>query len=265
MRTRTMINWATGSAVALVLLSVVGTGPAAGAPTAQPQDLPAAQQGHVGISAGGRFNDTAPHFGGAHILPTNSTTALQCTAGFAVFDANGFPASVTAGHCAPNNVNYSSGGFYGQIRGQRLDGARDMARLEPLFQTTYSPVIHTGPTAPVTRVVRGKADPADGALVCVSGALTEAKCNLRVLPGTHSLCYFTHSNGIMCTHGLRLAERLDTPIVEVGDSGGPVYTRSGSDGAIINGMIIGRSDANHVYFHPVSAVESGLNVRVMTA
>ncbi len=210
--------------------------------------------------AGDRFNDVSPHFGGAFI----SSTLTNCTAGFSVFDPNGFPGSVTAGHCGPDSTNYSSAGFYGQIRGQILNGTADMARLESVFQpVTYAPTIHTGPSAPITRTVKGKADPVDGALVCVSGAMTEAKCDLRVLPGKHSLCYFTPV-GPACTHGLTIAERLNAKVVTGGDSGGPVYTRFGATGAIINGMIIGQNGDHQVYFHTVSEVESRLGVRVMT-
>jgi len=218
--------------------------------------------GSIMPMANDRFNDTSPHFGGAFITSTLGT----CTAGFSVFDQNGFPGSVTAGHCGPDGTNYSapSTGFYGQIRGQILNGIADMARLESVFQpVTYAPIIHTGPSAPTTRTVKGKADPDADDLVCVSGAITEAKCDLRVLPGKHSLCYFTPV-GPACTHGLTIAERLNATVVTRGDSGGPVYTRSGATGAIINGMIIGQSGDHHVYFHTVSEIESRLGVRVMT-
>ena len=153
-------------------------------------------------------------------------------------------------------------------QGQVLNGTRDMAKLEA---STYEPKIHTSPGFPAVRTVKGKTDPSEGDLVCVSGAITGAKCNLRVLPGKHSLCYVTH-NGPFCTHGLTAAERLDVPVMRRGDSGGPVYTRTGSNGAIINGMMIGFEGrlnpsgdvGNRVYFHTVSEVEAGLGVTVMT-
>jgi hypothetical protein len=211
--------------------------------------------------ASDRHHDTSPHFGGAFI----EAPGHFCTAGFSVFDPSGFPGSVTAGHCGPNGTNYTSVGFYGQIRGQFWDVTGDMARLEWAFQpVAYSPVIHTDPGAPVTRTVKGKADPKDGDLVCVSGALTGAKCDLRVLPGRHTLCSDIEFGGIICTSGLRIAERLNAKVVTKGDSGGPVYTRSGTTGAIINGMIIGQDGDHRVYFHPVTEIESRLGVTVMT-
>jgi hypothetical protein len=213
------------------------------------------------ILAGGRFNDAAPHFGGAQITPQLPGTGLLCTAGFTVVFSDGRPGSVTAGHCADNFVSYASGANpYGFTEGRLRNASQDMVRLYTLFQT-YDHFIHTDPGAPVQRNVTGKANPVLNSSVCVSGSVTGARCSLTVT----SLNGGTACGGGICTNGLFVASRPGNVVCQPGDSGAPIYTQAANNGATIRGMLIGATASLDTCLgHRVTQVESGLGVTVST-
>ncbi|SMD24912.1 chymotrypsin family serine protease [Kibdelosporangium aridum] len=216
------------------------------------------------IQAGDRFNNLPPFTGGAFITP-DSPTARQCTSGFAIRDGFGVLGSVTAGHCAGhgNIVNYHTGAglFYGQTQGSLRTTTRDMARLHGFFTVSYEPFIHTDPGAPTKRRVIGKGDPTLTTPICVSGSITGARCSITMI----SLSSGTACDEFGCTSGLMVGRRPGVTIVQGGDSGGPVYSQSGTADAIIRGMIIGEASPDTVLMHKISDVESGLGVTVATA
>lgn len=205
----------------------------------------------------GRLNDSERHYGGAGIGLANR--APNCTAGFVVRRA-GLMGSVSAAHCYLDGTTLFSGPFkYGKTAARQAFPQFDMIRIDPDGQT-YTNVIHTGPSAPVTRNQIGKADPPVGSSVCVSGMVTGAKCG-AIVTATNSL--FCDLSG--CTGGLVKAQRMGVTLAETGDSGGPVYTRSGATNAFINGMIIAGQPLGVVLFHKVSDVERQLGVTVATS
>lgn len=219
------------------------------------------------IQAGDRFNNVPPYTGGAFITPNNPAAGRTCTSGFAVRDGFGILGSVTAGHCAGNGniVNYDTGSgfFYGQTQGSQQTTTRDMARLHGLFAVGYEPVIHTDPGAPTTRKVVGKGDPTLTTSICVSGSITGAKCSITLIGLNNGTA--CDDVTFICTSGLMVGRRSGVTIVQKGDSGGPVYSQSGSTGAIIRGMIVGEAGPDTVLMHKISQVESGLGVTVATS
>jgi hypothetical protein len=204
----------------------------------------------------GRLNDSERHYGGAGIGLANKTA--NCTAGFVVRRA-GLTGSVTAGHCYLDGSTLFSGPFkYGKTAARQAFPQFDMIRIDPDGQA-YTNIIHTGPSAPVTRNQIGKADPPVGSSVCVSGMVTGAKCGAIVTSTNSQFCDLSG-----CTGNLVTAQRIGVTLAEFGDSGGPVYTRSGVADAFINGMIIAGRPLGIVMFHKVSTVETQLGVTVAT-
>jgi hypothetical protein len=99
-------------------------------------------------------------------------------------------------------------------------------------------------------------------LVCVSGAFTGARCSLRVLNWSGSLC-----DGAGCTTNLITARRDNGTVVsQHGDSGAPMYNKPDSQNATIRGMLIGSPDGGMtVLAELVSSVEGHLGVTVLTS
>ena len=91
----------------------------------------------------------------------------------------------------------------------------------------------------------------------MSGMVTRSKCSINVIRND---CVVGGAGD--ATGNLTLGRRTGVTIVQAGDSGGPVYQPSGSTGAIINGMIIGKLADDQVCFHQVSTVEAQLGVTV---
>lgn len=202
-----------------------------------------------------RLSDGQPHFGAAGI---GSNNANFCTAGFVV-ERNGTLGAVTAGHCYPSNGTAITSGTraYGVSAGLAAVPAFDMTRIDPAGQQ-FTNTIHTDPGAPISRRQIGKADPVFLDLVCVSGMVTGARCGIEVLDNFCTI--FNPGMGI--TTGLTRGVRVGVTIGQQGDSGAPVYKRSGDTGAIIIGMETGGAVDDEICFHPVSTIEAQLGVQV---
>ena len=206
----------------------------------------------------GRLSDGQPHYGGALVFAPNSDEF--CTAGFIV-RRNGALGAVTAGHCFENgDIIYSGPStgpqLYGLAAGRAPFPRFDLIRIDAIGQR-FSNVIHADPGRPTRRKQVGKRDPYVGEEVCVSGVVTGSKCGAKVDTHTERAC----SKG-QCTYNLTHASRVGVVIGQHGDSGAPVYKRSGDDGALILGMEVGGRTSSEVVFHRVSQVESTLGVRV---
>lgn len=206
----------------------------------------------------GRLDDGQPHFGGAGI---GEGGLNFCTSGF-VAVKNGFRGAVTAGHCyafggAPESNLWVTSGpkTYGITGVAAAYPLYDMIRIDPGGQT-FTNTIHTDP-GQLTRVQLGKKDPAGTDVVCVSGMVTRAKCAITIV--RHDCVVGGDGDA---TRNLTAGRRTGVTIAQQGDSGGPVYQPSGSTGAIINGMVVGRVSHDEVCFHKVSSVETQLGVTV---
>jgi hypothetical protein len=220
----------------------------------------------------GRFDDPAPHWGGANIYASTGEID-NCTSGFTAVEKEGGKrqGSVTAGHCSGKGVNMFSGSQdFGEVVNSLIDTSRDMAFITSTLAhpTSYSHFLYVDPGTPDIRHVVGQANPALHNFVCVSGSMTGARCNIEVnsIGGGFSC---DDRSGI-CTFGLDTGRRPGVAIVQRGDSGAPVYFRTADDGAIIRGLLVGGnvSETNPtgdtIGFHRISQVEDNLKVTVST-
>ncbi len=177
-----------------------------------------------------RLNDTpnGGHWGGARI-----TSALKnCTAGFSVVRrSNGQRGSVTAGHCGGVGTLWKSGSYYYGTTSVRTNYPDYDQAL--LTGSTYGPKIWTdGPgDAANTRTVKGGRDPGVGTVVCQSGSFSTSLCGITV---RSTSAKYRDTDG--CTTYVIRATRGGQIAIIGGDSGGPVYTGSGSTGATIRGI-----------------------------
>lgn len=177
-----------------------------------------------------RLNDTPKggHWGGARI----TSATKNCTAGFSVIKrSNGQRGSVTAGHCGGKGTVWRSGThYYGTttVRTNYPDYDQSL-----LTGSSYGAKIWTdGPGDSVdTRTVKGAGDPALGAAVCQSGSFSTSLCGITIKSLSAKYC---DPDG--CTTYVIRATRGNAIAIIGGDSGGPVYTRSGSTGATIRGI-----------------------------
>lgn len=220
--------------------------------------------GDLGEGRDGRFDDSSPHYGAASFGVTAPNTQ-HCTGNAPIVGIYGIRFMVTAGHCyTTTNANTWSGPYgYGRMAARDGDFPyHDLAILSPYsdFGEYFTNRIHTDPGLPVSRGVNAAADSSLNQSVCISGATSLANCTL-IVNSTNLTLSLCDSYG--CTYGWHQAY---TPLAagvpcNAGDSGGAIYSRTGTDGATIRGVYWKHIDVaaygvRNCYFHPPSVVQS---------
>ncbi len=208
----------------------------------------------------GRLDDGRLHFGGSGIRD-GSQGSNTCTAGFIFYrPTDGLRGGFTAGHCFSNNRPiYSGPKYWGHTFGKNNFPAYDMIAVAG-DANAYTNVIHTDSCCPVKRTVVGN-DPAwVGQSVCFSGMTTRAICSISVTSTNGTFC-----DSYGCTPGLIEAIRGGGVLYRTGDSGAPIYTRSGSNNALAVGMLIAAAGNNTIgYGEHLSSITSHLGVSLLT-
>lgn len=208
----------------------------------------------------GRLDDGEPHFGGSGIRKGSGSSGTNtCTSGFvARRNVDGVQGAFTAGHCFANGVSvYSGPQFYGSSWGKADYPTYDMIGLKSGTER-YDNVIHVDPCCPTARNVTGRYSPAIGEKICASGMVTRAICGLTVSGLNATFC---DADG--CTPGLLEFHKGGVTVVRGGDSGGPLYTQSGTSNAKAVGMIIAYNEGGAVGLaEHLSNIEDHLNLAV---
>ncbi len=212
----------------------------------------------------GRLDDGRPHFGGAGLREgSGSMYSNWCTSGFSVRRnaSDGQYGSITAGHCFNDGASiYSGPKYYGYSWGKWNYPHHDVLGIRSGSET-YDNVIHVDPCCPSTRTVVGRHYPRVGDYVCFSGMVTRALCSIRVQSTGGVFC---DPKG--CTGGLIEGVRNGEVFVRSGDSGGPIYVRTGSNSALAAGMIVaGAGGGTLAYGEMIHVIESHLNVTLLTS
>ncbi len=216
-----------------------------------------------GAARTGRLDDGTPHYGGAGVRvgsgPLNSNI---CTTAFTVRrNSDGQRGGISAGHCFTNGQSiWSSTRFWGNSWGRASYPAFDMIGIAAANQT-YDNTIHVDPCCPNTRNVTGRKAPAVNDSVCQSGMVTRAICGLVITNLFAQLC---DADG--CTTGLLDARRGTDTVVRGGDSGGPIYIRSGTSNAVAVGLTVGTtSGGRNLVGEKLGTIESHLGVTILTS
>ncbi len=212
--------------------------------------------------SGPRAGDLPAHWAGSQIW--NATTGAACTSGFTTYNVFGVRGSLTAAHCGTlghrwwsswvTTPPYDFGSGWG-------NGAFPTQDFQWIYAAgiSYTNVIHTDPLTPASRSVTAAADPVLGAMVCVSGAATGATCTANVVSTNATNCDVWG-----CTPNLAYAAASPwSPVAAAGDSGGPVYTNSGSSNATARGTIVAGVFGNDVFIQKVSTIQ-GAGLTVLT-
>ncbi|TDO68391.1 hypothetical protein EV651_102311 [Kribbella sp. VKM Ac-2571] len=194
------------------------------------RDLPGVQLVAGSLARTSRLSDTPKggHWGGARIM----SALKNCSAGFSVVRrSNGQRGSVTAGHCGgPGTVWKSGTNYYGTttVRTNYPDYDQSL-----VTGSAYGAKIWTdGPGDTVnTRTVTDGGDPGVGTVICQSGSFSTSLCSLTVRSTSAKYC---DADG--CTTYVIRATRGGLVAIVGGDSGGPVYSRRGTNSATIRGI-----------------------------
>jgi hypothetical protein len=202
--------------------------------------------------AGFRFNDYAPWYGGDRI----SSTSVGCSTGFAA-TYNGAPAMLTASHCGGVGTTFwngptSAGGWNVMGNVNYSNTNTDVASIGVTSTTNYINV-GSDPQSPTQLYVGSWASPIVGEYLCQSGSYTGERCGLRVVDTGQYVCLSTVL--WICTSWQGpLADAVSiygpaSPAAGHGDSGGPVYLRSGTTG-IAKGLVHGQLTPNAKSVYP---------------
>jgi hypothetical protein len=227
--------------------------------------------GRPGPFQGSRQSDSSPHYGDAAInwQVTNSQWVI-CSSNFSyVSNYYGTQVTATAGHCGGGV--WTSGGY---TVGANVDSTYPGPDVELLYTAgeSHTNQIYSDPGAPTTRTVIDQHDLGLNEYACAGGERTLAQCGAFVASTSYYECY----TGV-CQNFIQLfrPSAQGDPMCNHGDSGGVVYQRSGSSGAIANGMInAGTVDDNgdplygfggyDCWTTPISTIESALNISLKT-
>jgi len=213
-----------------------------------------------GIQRAARGSDASPHYGAASY--GNSPNTPNCSSNATIIGIYGVRFMPTAGHCFTTaGANTWSGPFgYGIFQYRSPDyPATDIALLVAYstFGEYFTNKIYTDPGSPTVRSVTGSGNPALGALVCLSGATSFAKCDYTI-NSTNLATQRCDSSG--CTsNSFQAYTPIGLPRCIPGDSGGAIYTRGSGSTATMRGLVWGGEDVGifgvrNCYFHPSSIV-----------
>lgn len=214
---------------------------------------------HVDRLVGGRFQDAAPHGGGAAISPVPDGQPT-CTAGFPMVDRGGRRGSITAHHCYGDSQDLWSGSHsYGrttEVHGDSDYPTLDMLKILPNGQNhglkIYGDPDHEDAWA------TGREDAVTGEFICVGGMSSGSKCGIEVVADNVQACF---PEG--CTAGLFWGHQPGGRVAIPGDSGGTVYVRPTAGTAHIRGMVVGGTEEEEdVFAHHQSIIEVHLGLTV---
>jgi len=213
-----------------------------------------------------RSNDFAPWWGGIPIrglipFAVFANEIAECTAGFPVSEPGGaITGLLTAGHCFGKGnaiTQKSDNEWVGAIleRGNSNMGL-DFALVG--FGDGYGDRIWTSENT--ARLINNSSSPNGvaafpvqvGTVVCFNGAKTKERCAGKIT----SLNSCKVVDAFTTTCGLVVTKATDgTKMAGVGDSGGPVYRKSGTL-VLPEGIIIGGngSAGTEVWYHPIGKV-----------
>ena len=205
--------------------------------------------------AGFRFNDYSPWYGGDRI---HSSTG-GCSTGFAA-QYNGAPAMLTAAHCGGVGTTFSNGPRNNNtfnVMGNSVysNAGTDVGAIGVTGASRY---INVGSALSPTQLYVGSwSSPIVGQYLCQSGSYTGETCGLRVVDTAQNVCRSWFLWWCTSWQG-PLADVINSAgsgsyAAGHGDSGGPVYLRSGTSGSakgLVHGQLTPNARAAYPSYFP---------------
>ena len=205
-----------------------------------------------------RLADSPPFWGGAQVV--NSEMNAACSSGFAVTDG-ARQYLLTAGHCGRPGAWFSNG------NNTRWIGAASRENVEHdllLVPTSAGGRIYDGGVGvgEFSKGVAGYDWTHPGEYVCQSGATSGAVCNLQ---NTNMwwvvVCDYDPYQNYECYRNLTEADQVDgLTAARHGDSGGPVFSLSGSDHVIAKGTVTAGDGGRRLYYADFSSAVNDFGV-----
>jgi hypothetical protein len=201
--------------------------------------------------SGFRFNDFAPWYGGDRIV----SSTVGCSTGFyAVY--NSAPVMLTASHCGGVGTTFYNGprsnGTYSTMGNSVYSNTG--TDVGAIGVTSATSLINVGSAlSPTQLYVPAWGSPVVGQYLCQSGSYTGEVCGLRVVDTGQSVCLSTFLWWCTSWQG-PLADVINSAgsgsyAAGHGDSGGPVYLRTGSSG-LAEGLVHGQLTPNAQAAYP---------------
>lgn len=208
----------------------------------------------------GRRDDSAPFFGGGGLdeVPGRG----WCSSGYTVKNSAGARFTTTAGHCFADGTTVfteSGGATVGTVSNRRLPSITgDAMDFELIGGQSYDGRIFTGDAFSNTSIpVVGAGNPTvGGSDYCHSGRTTGENCGHTIRSVSGQSCTKTGcvSPAIVFDGGT---------MTTGGDSGAPLYRRSGN-GAMIVGHGIASDETNHTcYAMPWTTMQQALGLSIV--
>jgi hypothetical protein len=207
--------------------------------------------------SGFRFNDFAPWYGGDRIV----SSTVGCSTGFyAIY--NNAPAMLTASHCGGVGTTFYNGprttGTYTTMGNSVYSNTgTDVGAIGVSSASSY---VNVGSApAPTQLYVPTWGSPVVGQYLCQSGSYTGEVCGLRVVDTGQSVCLSTFLFWCTSWQG-PLADVINSAgsgnyAAGHGDSGGPVYLRTGSTG-VAEGLVHGQLTPNAQSAYPAYVTDT---------
>ncbi len=190
---------------------------------------------------GFRFNDYAPWYGGDRIM----SSSAGCSDAFAAY-YNG-PAMLTAAHCGPVGATWYNGphtdGTWSTVGAMNYSNASTDVASIAVSSTTNTINVGSDPQSPSQLSINGWASPVVGQYLCQSGSYTGERCGLLVVDTGQYTASLGPLADVVSIYGSA------SPAAGHGDSGGPVYLRTGSTG-VAEGLVHGQLTPNAQSSYP---------------
>jgi hypothetical protein len=223
-----------------------------------------------------RCNDLPPDFWGGAVLTLRSGSAVTgwCSTGFGVHFSNGSTGMLTAGHCILGNNSWWNGQNSSELGtaantpfiGDPFTPSHDsgVGRTPSISGDHYydGNSIYAGDTHN-TKTVVGQQSTNPGDWVCESGAFGGVLCAIHVLNTGQ-----TDAFDVGMISGLAQASG-NTSQPAVGDSGGPVFSLTGTGTVTAKGTWTGvgpdiNGNGDYLWFTPMQVISRDLGVTVNT-
>jgi len=218
----------------------------------------------MAVPAASRANDSPPLWSGGGVIVSDAAEfgwAEVCSNGFnAINLSSGWSYNISAGHCFTGTGadvrDGTNSDHFGTVN-YRAYGEFDGAAIHTLGG---SDDVWADPTSAKRDITGSSLGDAIGVKVCYDGAVTLESCDAKIIATDLCLNYGALPHGAPATYVCHLV-KTNGVHAGSGDSGGPVYTTTGSTQANATGIMSGYSSSFNTYT-PIRIITTAWNLKV---